>query len=296
MRLYVSAVVIFFIPAFGLGQTADEIKETIKYVYSLQQDDGGYIASLPDRSLDQKPTSSLRATTAALRAIRYFGGVAPNQDKAALFISRCFDEKIGAFSDKPNSKPDVISTAIGVMAVAELKMDEEHYILKCLAYLEKNAKEYEEIRLAAAGFEAVKKQPADHVKEEWMKLLRRTMNSDSTSGSGEGKVRDTGSTTAILLRLNIKFAVTKELTSLLQEGQRDDGGYGKAGGAKSDLETTYRVTRSVHMLKLKPRDVEKMRMFIGKCRNPDGGYGVEPGKPSSVGSTYFASIILNWIK
>jgi hypothetical protein len=53
--------------------------------------------------------------------------------------------------------------------------------------------------------------------------------------------------------------------------------------------------RADHMLSLRPKEADKMRAFIEKCRNADGGYGVEPGKPSSVGSTYFARIILHWL-
>ena len=83
---------------------------------------------------------------------------------------------------------------------------------------------------------------------------------------------------------------------MLIAGQRDDGGFGKADAKGSDLDTSYRVMRSFHMLKEKPKNVEKLKEFIAKCRNADGGYRVEPGKPSNVGATYNASIILHWLK
>jgi hypothetical protein len=54
--------------------------------------------------------------------------------------------------------------------------------------------------------------------------------------------------------------------------------------------------RAFHMLKEKPKGVEKLKELIAKCRNGDGGYGVEPGKPSTVGGAYYAATILNWLK
>ena len=80
----------------------------------------------------------------------------------------------------------------------------------------------------------------------------------------------------------------------LNDEQRDDGGFGKADVDNSDLETTYRVMRTYHMLKSKPVKLKELRAFVAKCRNDDGGYGVIPGVASTAGGTYFASIILHW--
>ena len=63
----------------------------------------------------------------------------------------------------------------------------------------------------------------------------------------------------------------------------------------ADLETTYRVMRTYHMLKGKPAREKDLRAFVATCRNKDGGYGVVPGVPSAAGSTYFASIVLHWL-
>lgn len=64
-----------------------------------------------------------------------------------------------------------------------------------------------------------------------------------------------------------------------------------------NLETSYRVMRAYHLLKVQPLETRKLREFVGKCRNSDGGYGLSPGQKSSVGATYFASIILHgWTK
>jgi len=73
-----------------------------------------------------------------------------------------------------------------------------------------------------------------------------------------------------------------------------DGGFGYSGET-SNLETSYRITRSLHMLKAKPADPDRVRAFIAKCRNADAGYGVAPGLLSSASGTYFAAIILHWL-
>ena len=82
----------------------------------------------------------------------------------------------------------------------------------------------------------------------------------------------------------------------MKDGQRADGGFGKADSPSSDLETTYRVMRSFHMLKAAPGDVGRLRAFLDSCRNDDdGGYGVAKGKPSSASGVYYTSIILHWL-
>ena len=80
-----------------------------------------------------------------------------------------------------------------------------------------------------------------------------------------------------------------------KSGQRDDGGFSKAGEKGADLETTYRVLRGFVMVKERPADPDKLRGFVARCRNADGGYGLAPGQPSNVTATYFASIILYWL-
>ena len=75
-----------------------------------------------------------------------------------------------------------------------------------------------------------------------------------------------------------------------------DGGFARADSSGSDLETSYRVMRTYHMLKAKPARAGDFRAFVAKCRNADGGYGPQPGKPSHVGATYNAGIILHWLE
>src|SRR5262249_16990074 len=156
-----------------------------------------------------------------------------------------------------------------------------------------HAKEFEQVRLAAAALEALQ-ETAPQAKA-WQQQILQTANADGSFGKGDGAARDTGSAAAALLRLGHKFEKTGRILAVLKAGQRADGGFGKAGTEGSDLETSYRVVRSFVMLGAKPNDVARLRAFIARCRNDDGGYAVVPGQPSSVSGTYFAGILSHWL-
>src|SRR5260370_15917035 len=121
-RAIVSLIVaLMFVPVLA-AQTPEQKRATIKYLQELQCPDGGFHPQAVDPRLDQKPKGSLRATSSALRALKYFGGEAKNKVAAKEFVVECNDLKVGAFADSPNGKPDVFTTAIGLMAAAELKI------------------------------------------------------------------------------------------------------------------------------------------------------------------------------
>jgi prenyltransferase beta subunit len=268
------------------GQTPAEKKETIAYLRSLQTTEGGFAPAKGG-----KP--SLRATSAAIRALKYQGGEVPDRAAARKFVAACFDKASGGFRDQPGGKPDVTTTAVGLMAVVELKMPVEDYAGPAMNYLGKHAKTFEEVRIAAAGLEAIGKLPPQA--DDWLKMLAGMRNKDGTYGKGEDLARATGGAVACQLRLGGKVTERDAILKALKAGQRDDGGYGKAGAKTSDLETTYRVLRTFVMLKDRPGEA-KLRGFIARCRNADGGYGVSPGEKSTVGGTYFASIISHWLE
>jgi prenyltransferase beta subunit len=277
------------------GQTAEEKKATIDYLRSLQTGSGGFYEAKPNPLSGAKHPVTLRATSSGLRALKYFGGEVPDKKAAAKFVESCFDAKTGGFVNmQPSLKPDVIVTAVGLMAVVELKMPAEKYTEKAVQYLGENAKTFEEIRLAAAGLEAVGKKVPQA--EDWLKEIAKMRNPDGTYGKGNGVGRMTGSAVVAVLRLGGKVDQRDNVVKALKTAQRKDGGFGKEEVAGSDLETTYRVVRCFHMLKEKLADAAACRAFVAKCRNADGGYGVAPGQPSNVGATYFASIILHWLK
>jgi hypothetical protein len=268
------------------AQSADQKKATIAWVQKLQNKDGGFS---PAPGMDK---SSLRATSSALRIHKYLGGEVPNKENCAKFVASCFDRASGGFADTPGGKPEVAVTAVGLMAVVELKMPRDTYEAAAVRYLNENAKTFEEIRIAVAGLEAVEKKSPQTA--AWKDTVLKMANDDSTFGKGDGKARDTGGSVVSLLRMGVKLEKRDDVLKALNAGQRTDGGFGKADAKTSDLESSYRVMRCYHMLKAKP-DAEKMTGFVAKCRNDDGGYGVAPGEKSTVSATYFAAIIGYWL-
>jgi prenyltransferase beta subunit len=274
------------------AQSPEPKRATVAWLQELQTPDGGFVPAPVDARLDVNPKGGLRATSSALRAIKYFGGTPRNSQAAAHFVQSCFDAESGGFSDQPGGKPDVFSTAVGMMAASELKLLTPEITTKSVTFLARNAKEFEDIRIAAAGCEAVGKLPP--TAEAWRKSLASKANADGSFGTGTGKARATASTVVTILRLGQKLDKPDAILAWLNAGQNADGGFGKDEVSGSDLETSYRVMRCYHMLKSQP-DAAKLRDFIAKCRNSDGGYGVAPGKPSLVSGTYFAAIILHWL-
>lgn len=286
----VFAILLLACPLFA--QTADEKKATVQYLAALQQPDGGFIAA-PKKG-DAEPRSSLRATSGAVRAIRYIGGEVPNPEKALAFVKSCLDPETGAFADTPRGKADLSTTAVGMMAIAALQPDADQQ--KSVRHLADRAKTFEERRLAVAGMEAAGIFPTEV--REWIAEVNKTRNPDGTYGNNAGQARDTGSVAAMILRSGNKLGdeQRKAVVAALRGGQRSDGGFGKADMKESDPETTYRVMRAFYLLKEKPADVEKLKEFVAKCRNVDGGYGVGPGQPSTVSGTYYAAAITHWLE
>jgi prenyltransferase beta subunit len=270
-------------------------QQTIDYLRKLQSADGSFISEAPEG--EKRPAPTLRATSAAVRTLQYLGSKVPNAEGAAKFVAACHDAQSGGFADVPKGKPDVTLTAIGLMAVAALQMPAEKYVPAGLAYLDQHAKTFEEVRLAAAAQEAVKKRSPKTA--AWLKQVQDTANFDGSYGKGAGQPRATGSAIAAILRLGgtlvgegLDFALT-----VINDGQRDSGGWGKGDDPNvADLESTYRVMRALYMLKRPPAGLEAVRSFVAKCRNEDGGYGVAPGQNSSVSGTYYAAIITYWIE
>lgn len=274
-------------PAWGQTLDIQERTQSQLYVIRMQRPDGGFAgAAGEDRS-------SLRATSAAVRALKYLGGMTPNLEKCRDFVKSCHDKTTGGFADQPGGPPALFTTAVGLMALVELKIPSTPYEAGAIKYLGENAKSFEDIRIAVAGLEAIgKKAPQG---EAWLKQIVEMRNPDGTFGKGDGAARDTGSAAVAVLRLGGKVEDREAVLKVLTAGQRPGGGYGKAGVEAGDLETSYRVMRAYHMLKVQPLEARKLREFVGKCRNADGGYGLSPGQKSSVGTTYFASILLHWL-
>ncbi|HEY7153388.1 MAG TPA: prenyltransferase/squalene oxidase repeat-containing protein [Gemmataceae bacterium] len=262
-------------------------KATLAYLQKLQSDDGGFRANAAAKESD------LPATTSAFRALRYFGGAPRDKDACAAFVRKCFDKERGGFATRPGGKAAYRPTAVGIMAVVDLKMPIEPYAEAVIKYLDANSKTFEEVRLTAASFEALGK-PAPSA-EAWLKQIAKMRHTDGTYGEGGGAARDTGGAVCAVLRLGGTVEQRENVLKALNAGQRKDGGFGQAGVEGSDLATTYRVMRAFHMLRTQPQGAGRLRDFIARCRNDDGGYGVAPGQPSNVSGCYYAGIILHWL-
>jgi len=247
-----------------------------------------------------EPTAkpSLRATNAAVKTTKYLGGKLDDKEKTSKFVLSCYDDKTGAFAE-PGGKPDVTITSIGVLAAMELSIAKEKVVLAS-KYISENAKTFEEIRIGAAAVEAWGgplewETHLDHWRTEILFLSFKRTKSDKP----QDDVRELSSFAATCLRLagsgSESESERKSYLRIVFDGQRDDGGWGKAGEKASDMESVYRVMRAIYMLKSKPKDPAKLREFIAKHRNDDGGFAVKPGEKSSAAGTYYAVIVLKWL-
>jgi hypothetical protein len=264
--------------------------ETILYVKRLQTPAGGFLLEPADRNAAKPAVATLRATSAAWRALKYLGAEPPDKEPLKKLLASCFVKESGGFADTPGAKPDVPTTAVGLMAAAELGLPAEPYQNAALRYLAANARSFEDIRLAAAALEQIKAPPPQQV--TWTaEVLKLKLPEDEQ----HGRSRMLASQAVTLLRLGQPLKDAGAIVKELSAGQREDGGYSKEGAAKSDLETTYRVMRAFMMLKAKPPNVDGVRKFIQSCRTADNGYAATVGGMSNVSGVYYAAIITYWL-
>ncbi|MFO0969738.1 MAG: prenyltransferase/squalene oxidase repeat-containing protein [Gemmataceae bacterium] len=297
MRRHLPLLALLVLPLPGAAQ--EWKKDAIKYVQSLQTSTGGFLSMQPRPEIRLRPT--LKATSAGLHSLRYLDGKVPDTAGAAKFVAGCYDSATGGFADFAGGMPDIYISAVGVMAIKELDPwagrgtlpipPKDKFLEKAAAYLSQ-AKTFDDVRIAVAGLEAFDlKAPKA---KEWLESLAKDRNADGTWGKGDGQARDTGGHAVAWMRLGAKLEHRDAVLKAMRDGQRKDGGWGKAG-EPSDLETTYRVMRCFMMLKESPNDVPSLQAFIARCQNKDGGFGIQPGQPSMVAPVYFAAIIEHWL-
>jgi prenyltransferase beta subunit len=272
-------------PVWGHSLTAEQRDDTIAFVKKLQDPlKWGFRPGVPN----DPPT--LSATLSAVRALHHLGEPEiPEQRYVGLFVISCQDPTDGGFSDQSGGKSDVRSTALGLMAMAELNQAKGERARKAAAYLEKNAKSLPEIYLAEAAMDSAKLKPI--AAAQWLEAFAATRNADGTYGKMPA---DTASAAITYLRLGAEFKDREAAARQLKAAQRPDGGF-SASGEQSDLPTVYRTMRALYMLKEKP-DLAKLKGFLARCRNEDGGYGPQPGQPSTASATYNAAIVYHWIE
>jgi prenyltransferase beta subunit len=294
-RLCLISLTCLICPASVLAQTAEiQAKvQTVLYIKRLQTPSGGFLVEPPDPKSNRLNIPTLRATSSANRAIKYLGADLPNKDTVVRFVASCFQKESGGFADTPGGKADVFTTAVGLMAVTELGMPVEPYHAAAVKYLAANVNSFDDIRIAVAGLEAIKR--ISPKQAEWTAEVLKTK---VPANEEAGRARLLATQAVTLLRLGFKntsqdaAAIVKDLKA----GQRGDGGFAKADSTKSDLETTYRVMRAFVMHNAEPANVAGLRDFIEKCRGADGGYAVAPGQPTNINATYYAAIITHWLE
>ncbi|HKI21234.1 MAG TPA: family 16 glycoside hydrolase, partial [Isosphaeraceae bacterium] len=266
------------------GQTPAEFARTAEFAAAHQNKDGGFAAKVV-------ASSSLGSTNAGLRVLKHVGGSVPDVLACIRYVKSCRDES-GGFAPTPGGKPDVITTALGLMAASELKIADKTIVQEAIAYLGKNAKTFEEVRMAIAGLEAVQAKSPDFTR--WNDQIQAMRNPDGTFGEGPGQAFATGGAAAAILRMGLDLDKRDAVAAALRSGQRPDGGWSKDAG-NSDLGSTYRIMRALYMMHEKP-DLDRLFGYVARCRQSDGSYASAPGGAGDLGATYTATIVLRWAR
>jgi prenyltransferase beta subunit/pimeloyl-ACP methyl ester carboxylesterase len=266
------------------GQSPAEYAQTAAYAAAHQNKDGGFGSKVGE-------PSSLGGTNSAVRVLKHVGGSVPDILGCIAYVKSCRDAS-GGFAPTPGGKPDVITTAIGLMAAAELKIADQATVKAASEYLGKNAQSFEQTRMAIAGHEAVGAKSPDFA--AWQQRIEAIRNPDGTFGEGPAQAYATGGAGAAILRMGLKIDKRDAVIAAIKAGQRPEGAWSKDAGPP-DLGATYRVMRALYMLHEKP-DQDRLLAFIARCRQSDGSYASTPGGVSDLGATYTATIVLYWLR
>ena len=273
-------------PAPAHAQTPGDRERTASYVASLQNADGGF-GGKPGQA------SSLGSTSSAVRTLGFVGGSIPDVAKCIAYVRSCADSTTGGFAATPGGKVDVPTTASGLMGLAALKIDPTPFAEGAIAYLSKEAKTFEEIRIAVAGLEAIKASSPEFPR--WIEQVKEGQNPDGTFGNGSALPRATGSKVVALLRMNVKPEPDQKaaIVAALRAGQKPDGGWSEGDGP-SDLGSSYRIMRAFFMMKEKP-DLDRLRAYLASHRQSDGSFATRPGGDDQ-GGTYYCTIMNQWAR
>ncbi len=315
------------LPALAQAPTAEQKQATLAWVKSLQNENGGFAA-------DAKSDASLPATLAAERVFKYFGGELPKKDACGKFVESCFEKESGGFAATPGGKPDVRTTALGIMAAIELKTRTAMAASAAASqFFPNKCKNFDDVRLVAAALEAIGTPGLDvnayanktfvyvAVQLQWPEYAPKA-NADGTFGEGGNIARDTAGAVVTFLRFqashhrlgsdkldelskilqkegnphNLKNPLLSENKEVILKALRA-GQRPDGGWGKADAPSDLETTYRVMRAfwMLKAKpDVAACQKFIASCRNADGSYSVQPGQPANVSATYFAAIVGHW--
>ncbi len=295
---HLACVVLILACTAVLAQTDHEKDRTLAFINSLRDAKTGAYAvqAKPDTPLQP----SVRACNGALRAKKYLGQPITDTKAMQQFVLGQYDAKTGTFSE-PGEATNPIITSIGLMAALELDSPREP-LAKVFDSLQTTAKSFEELRLVAAAIEAWGPKECPYKPEEYLKALApfrlEYLNAEQAQAKPTESARMVASVTASVLRVSSELT-EKEATwvpGCLLAGQRADGGWGQAGVVESDLDTTYRVMRSLSLLKLAPKEPARLRDFVQSCRKSNGGYGTTAKADPSLSGVYYAVMVEKWLK
>jgi hypothetical protein len=307
--MHLLPLVLLALTAADPSDTPEYRTQAVAYLRTLQTPGGGFVTRLPLPG-EKESQPSLRVTRTALRGFRFMGGTPADSETVKRFVLACHDPKSGGFADRPGLQADPISTAVGLMALVELKMPVDPYLDGALQFMGKETRDFEDIRMVAAGLEAVGKTVPEAAK--WLKIIDAARNQDGSYGQGDERARATALYVVAQLRLGGKPSSVPTVLKVIRQGQRRDGGFGSAAGSgygretlvdnqeksggRSDLESCYRIMRAFSKLDALPDRPDDLRKFIANCRNADGGYGVSPGLPSTAQGTYYAGVVRSFLE
>ncbi len=285
MKRFLAIVAIVALALPAQGQSPSDNARTAALIESWQNPDGGFGGQ-------KGAKSTLGGTSSAIRMLENVGGSIPDVTRCREYVKSCFDPKSGGFAAEPGGKPGGCGvTASGLMAVGELGMTTDEMVAGAIGFFHEEAKSFEDIRIAVAGLEAVKKTSFDFAR--WTEQVNEGRNDDGTWGKGGDRARATGSHVAALLRMGVPIEKLDSVVAALKADQRPDGGWSRDGAA-SDLETTYRIMRALFMLKRAP-DLDPLRTYLARHRRDDGAYASKPGA-SDGGGTYFVTTVNRWAR
>ena len=193
----------------------------------------------------------------------------------------------------PGGKPDVVTTAIGLMAASELKIADPAMIKAAVDYLGKNAKSFEEVRMAIAGLEAVHGTSPDF--SEWNEMLQGMRNPDGTLGEGPGQAYATGGAGAAILRMGLKLDKRDAVVAALKAGQRPEGGWSKDDGPARPGRDLPHHAGPVHAAReARHRAIADVRRPLPPVRRQ---LREQAGRTRrSLGGTYTATIVIYWVR
>ena len=264
------------------AQSPAEFAQTAAFAAAQQNQDGGFASKAGG-------PSSLGSTNAGLRALRHVGGSVPDVLACIRYVNSCRTAD-GGFSSTPGGKSDVHTTALGLLAASELKISDPKLIRGAVAYLGRHARAFEEVRMAAAGLEAIGVASPDIPR--WFTQIRDMRNPDGTFGAGPNQAFLTGGATAAVLRFGLPLDHRNAIVAAIKAGQRPEGGWSK-DDSPPDLSSSYRVVRAMFMLHERP-DIDRLMAFVASCRKPDGSYSNTPGGTGDLGGTYLGTILIYW--